>query len=247
MPAVEKKNKVLFEGSYSYLQNEQEYSQEIFSLRSDLMNKTYIFDSEILTSVSTGEFLKIKCLYELTHNFFPVRAKVEKFLGENHVKELYEANHKDQVLTYSFESEGKIQTTQRTAAGKYHIATPAFCTSALYTIQKKGNTLSRNQYQMIASNNYWEFESEPIDEFVYLEYKSMEGNSLLLNDQKLSCTMIHLFQNDSTAKSQEQPTICYLSDHYSIPYKLISPDGVTIQVNYLKKITDPSENTKGLF
>ncbi len=237
----------LFSGSYTYYNNGSEYSQEIFTVNRDLEMKTLIYESEILSRVSTGEFLKIKCSYEVSHTWNPVFVQVVKSLGNCTTKETYNVESSEQVISYQFGNEEEVKTIERNVSGKFHISTPAFLTSTLYTMQKRHNSLSRNQYQIIVSQNEWDYESPPTDSFVYLEYKTMDGESLKINGSTLSCSKCLLYQYDSTKNVKEVPATYYISDHLAIPYKVDMGNGITILVDNLKEAKKASDEYKDIF
>jgi hypothetical protein len=237
----------LFEGLYRYNNNGQEYSQEIFDVYKDLESKTIIYNSEILSRVSTGEFLKIQVEYEVNSSWSPVSIEVTKNLGNRFTKETYELDTTNQILHYEFNTDKDRVRVERSVAGKFHVVTPSFLTSLLYTQQKRYNSVGRNQYFLITSNNEWEFTQEPQDSFVYLEYKTMDGEELKINKQSLSCTKCLLYEHDAIRNIKEEPAVYYLSKHLGIPYKVEMGEGLDITIEFLKHLQADTYDYKDVF
>ncbi len=237
----------LFEGQYRYLNDGQEYSQEIFSVQKDLDTKTLVYESEILSRVATGEFLKIRTEYEVNSLWNPVSVEVTKSLGNSFTKETYELDSSSHTLSYVFNTGEERNKIDRNVSGKFHISTPAFLTSLLFTMQKRYNSVSRNQYYTLVSHNEWEFEGPPEDRFIYLEYKTMDGEELKVNNQGLSCTKCFLYEHDSIKNIKETPAVYYLSKHIGIPYKVEMGNGYEIIIENLKELQANTYEYKDVF
>ncbi|MBL7665903.1 MAG: hypothetical protein JNM93_12280 [Bacteriovoracaceae bacterium] len=247
MIAEDKGSEKLFDGHYRYLKDGNEYSQEIFSVTKNLDAKTIIYSSEILSRVSTGEFLKIKCHYEVNSSWNPTKVNVIKSLGNEFADELYEYDTSSQILKYTFLSDGPAHQVERAIGGKFHISTPAVLTSLLFTMQKRYNSVSRNQYYTVVSVNDWIYEGAPEDRFIYLEYKTGEKEELKINGQSLSSTKCMLYEHDSIHNVKENPVIYYQSKHIGIPYKADLGEGIEVVISNLKEWQTETYEFKDVF
>lgn len=225
----------LLEGKYIYKKDDVQYSEEIFKVsKEDKFQGNFIFSSEILSRVATGEFLKIYTDYELSHQFEPLNVRVKRSLGNKKSTERFVISQKDKNLKYNFESGTQSESYEKIITGKFHIATPAFLTSALMTQIKKMDSVQKTPYTIISTNNVWSYEGPFFEAEVLIELKSLDQVQLEINDNKLSAT--HCAISDLETKENPHPasTEFYLSRYFNIPYKAEMPGNIIIQVDHLK-------------
>jgi hypothetical protein len=232
----------LFEGTFEYSNNGENYSQENFVVFKNEENKTIVYRSEVLSRVQTGEFLKINVDYEVNNKWFPVRIEVKKSLGEDYACETFLINYDSNVLIYEFDDGKNKDMVERILPNKFQISTPCFLTSMLFSQSKKHNAMGRSQYNILRPNSDWKFDPEISDETLFAEFMTHEKTELKINNQTVTCVKVLLFKNDSAATIKEQPTVVYLSKHIGIPYMLQTEDGVVIKVKNLKKHENQYDN-----
>lgn len=241
MEKVEKTQK-MFEGSYEYLNKNVTYSQEDFVVFRSEDGKSVIYRSEQLTRVGTGEFLKINTDYVVNGKYNPTKVTVVKSLGMDIATERYIINYEKNLMNYLFVSENSAdedayseKEIEVNLPNKFHLVTPSFTSSMVFTHANKFSTIGRNPFIMVRTHSDWEFSEETTNTPIYLELLTHEKTELKINDQDLSCTKVHVYQHDSSAGIPEKPSLFYISRHVGIPYKLETHDELVIQIKNLKK------------
>jgi len=232
----------LFEGTFEYSNNGENYSQENFIVFKNEENKTIVYRAEVLSRVQTGEFLKIDVDYEVNNKWFPVRVEVKKSLGEDYACETFLINYDSNILIYEFDDGKSKDKIERILPNKFQISTPCFLSSMLFSQSKKHNAMGRSQYTILRPNSEWSFNPEITDENLYAEFMTHEKTELKLNNQSVACVKVLLFKNDSSATVKEQPVVVYLSKHIGIPYMMQTDDGIVIKVKNLKKHENQYDN-----
>lgn len=229
----------IFEGSYTYLNEQKEYSQENFEIwkKSDGHYPTYLYQSEILSRVSTGEFLKVGVEYVVNHHFEPMHVHITKHLGTEKTDEKYDVDQITKEVSYSFQLNNlPTQTYQKIILGKFQIATPALVTSFLMIQSKKIDPMHRTQYELLTTNNAWSYEGPFQEKNVYVELMNIEALQIEVGKKKLNATWYNLFEHDQTSKVSESGIPFYISKHLGIPYKAILSSNVVVQISKLKDL-----------
>jgi hypothetical protein len=221
----------LFKGTYSYLKNGGEYSRENFEIsKEEITNGNIYYQSEILTRVSTGEFLKVYVDYEVTAKYDPVMVKIVKSLGAKKTVEKYHFNDKSRTLYYTFEAEGKSNEAEKVIQQKFQIMTPAFLTSMLPAMNKKVDLLGRTSMTIINSPNIWDWQGGFHENQLHMEIESTESVVLKIGENELNSTLIYIYEHEKGVVDGEQGVPCYLSRHYGAPYMATYPDDTQIKV-----------------
>lgn len=236
------KTQLMFEGGYEYLNKNVTYSQEEFVVFRSEDGKSVIYRSEQLTRVGTGEFLKINTDYVVNGKYNPTEVTVVKSLGMDIATERYKINYEKNLMNYTFITENSADEEVYSESekeinlpNKFHLVTPSFTSSMVFTHANKFSTIGRNPFIMVRTNSDWEFSEEVSDTAIYLEFLTHEKTELKINDQDLSCTKVNVYQHDSSAGIPEKPSLFYMSRHVGIPYKLETQDELVIQIKNLKK------------
>ena len=223
------------EGSYNYFQNGTNYSQENFRVVHLPDSHAYSFNSEITSRIETGEFLKILVRYELNQHFAPTKVRIEKSIGNKFALEIYEIDTANLELFYTFQNSQMSQEYTRNIGAKHYVATPAVCTSALFTLTKKFDATGKTPIVLISSGNDWTYEGPPTEKTIYAEYATREIADFKLNNSPLSASHLCLYETDTSHASTAEPVNLYLSKHFSIPYQLFHRD-LKVVIKNLKKI-----------
>lgn len=236
------KTLMLFEGTYEYLNKNMAYSQEEFLVFRSEDRKRVIYRSEQLTRVGTGEFLKINTEYIVNTKYQPLDVTVVKSLGMDTVTERYVFTPEKNLMNYTFMSENSSNEDsyqeyelEVNVPNKFHLTTPSFTSSIIFTFANKFSSVGRNLFILVKSHSDWEFSDKISDVPIYLEFLTHEKTELKINDQDLACTKVNVYQRDASSSTTEKPTIFFLSRHVGIPYKMISGDDLVIQIKKLKK------------
>lgn len=230
----------IYRGAFNYLRNDLTYAEETFDVyRIKDQNLAYV--SEAIIKLQTGEILNIKVEYIITKEFLPTFVMVEKTIGKNQTKESYTYNLKNNTLDYLFESTKHEDIRDVIAlAPRYHISTPTAVSSVLFVKSKKFDSNGKNNYNILTSNNQWDYIETPSFNIVILERESVSMENLVIENQAVQATVYKLFENlpeSKTAKKNPYAKI-YLSQHASIPYLIDSGDGTKIQIKYLNDLSE---------
>jgi hypothetical protein len=235
----------LFEGKYRYLKDDQEYSEENFKIyHEEKAQGNFFINAELLSRVSTGEFLKIYIDYELTPHLEPLNLTIRRSLGRRQSVERFNVNHKEHLVKYMFRGDQSEGTHEKVINGKFFISAPCMCTSMLMTMSKKIDPVHRTQYAIVTTNNIWSYEGPFAEKMVYVEQMQSEPVGLKINGKDLNSTLIHLYQHDKTAPVKEKGIPFYLSKHMNMPYRARMDDNVVVEVEFLKHT---ESKYKGLF
>ena len=235
----------LISGKYIYRKNGREYSEENFKIfHVENTQGNFFINSEILSRVSTGEFLKVQVDYELSREFDPFKLKIRRSLGRRQSVERYDVDPKNHNIRYSFRGDNSEESYEKIVNGKFFITTPSFCTSTMMTMGRRFDPLQKTQYHILSSRNILDFE-EPFQEgHLIIEHVQAEQVEITLNNQNLKSTLIHLYKQNKNEMIQEERTPFYLSKHMNLPYRAKINDDVTIEVDNLR--IHESKN-KGIF
>lgn len=225
----------ILEGKFLYTKDGNQYSEELFTVeREDKINGNFTFSSEILSRVSTGEFLKVYVDYELTSLMDPLNVRIKRALGKNKSTERYYINQTDKIVSYTFDGRSGYYDFEKVVNGKFTIGTPAFCTSAIMTLMRKIDPVQRTSYVVLSTDNIWNYQSPFKENIIFVELKSHEPVELMINDNELSATMCHFIEDDRDKAKTPPPASFYLSKHFNIPYKAEFPGGIEVIIDKLK-------------
>lgn len=215
---------IILEGSYHYFQKEVNYSQENFKLVHFTDSQSYHIYAEILSRIETGEFLKINVRYEMDHHFHPNFVRIEKSLGKRYAQEIYKFDIPNQDLKYTFQNSQSTQEFNRSLSSKHYLTSPAFCTSAIFTLSKKFDATGRTAIALVGSDNDWSYEKPPEEKVIFAEFKTREMVDYKINNSTLSASHLCLYEFDTSSATVEAPVEIFLSKHYAIPYELRQGD-----------------------
>ncbi|MBI2520122.1 MAG: hypothetical protein HYV97_06885 [Bdellovibrio sp.] len=237
------KPKKIYRGSFLYQRNGSTYCEEHFEVYKEKKELTLNFLSSIMSRVSTGEFLKLMVDYKVSKDYVPLKVTVKKDLGSEKVEENYLYDSKKNIVNYTFKNKRSKHRSQISTSPRFHIFTPAACTSMLFILSKKFDATSKNIYSVISSPNQWEYQHELKLTTVALERVSLTSETINVNGTDLQA--IHYrFTEDikNQAEDEDAPppaTIqVYLSRHQAIPYSLVSDDGTAINIKFLNNLEE---------
>jgi hypothetical protein len=223
---------ILLDGSYKYLDKEQEFAQENFKFLNFPDDEVYQIHSEILSRIETGEFLKILVHWGMDYHFVPTFLRIEKSLGTKYVEEVFRIEHQTQECFYSLKNSIGTQEFKRPFGSKHHLASPSFATAALFTLSKKFNATGRTPVTLISSANDWVYREPPIEKMVFAEFKTRDIKDFNLNGTTLTASHLQVHEQDMSHNGSGVDI--WVSKHFAVPYMMQSEDKKII-TNFLKK------------
>lgn len=228
------KDKIL-EGKFNYYNGENIYTEENFSVDREGGRKgNYIFHSEVLSRVKTGEFLKIYIKYEVNNAFDPVNINIVRQLGAKESVEDFSYDLKSKNVTYTFDSGKSTKYFEKVITSLPHVAAPCFLTSMIMVNQKKIDPVQRTSFTILTSSNIWEYESEFKEGEVYIELQELEPQNLVIDGNELKATHCKILQVDENGTINDLDHNIYLSKHFYIPYLANFGKDLKIEVETLK-------------
>jgi hypothetical protein len=233
----------LFRGKYTFYEESRAYSEEEFEVLRVQADASHIFKSESLSRVANGEFLKVFIKYKVNKDFVPIEVTVEKQLGSQKVTEEYVSNFKDQRLLYTFISETGAVEHDMGIPSKFYICTPMAAATFIYFNSKKYDPNSKNYYTSISADNMWECKNAPVSSRIMVESPNNPSSSINIGEKNLACTIYNVFDESDRAKSN--PLTYYVSKHLAIPYRILGPMKIKIEVNYLNQVDKDSTSLIG--
>lgn len=234
------KGEKVYRGAYKYLKGETVYCEEEFEVYKDRKELNLSFFAELHSRVATGELLTTYVDFQISKDYVPIKVLVEKTLGKEVVKEIYDFNKRTNVIDYLFISKKGEQHCQITTNPKFGIQTPAACTSMLFLRSKKEDTTAKNYFNIITSFNHWKFENEPSQQTIVLERAGSSQESMLIEGQSVQAIQYKMYNAEELSEAENQNLVeiskSYVSKHATIPYLVKSDDGIKIQIKYLNDL-----------
>jgi hypothetical protein len=235
------KSDKIFRGSFLYFRNDNQYAEEIFDVYRDKKEQTYHYLSEAIIRVSTGEILNIHVEYVVNKEYIPIYTMIEKIMGKESSRELYEFNPRKNFIQYTFDNnKGGRHEQEIVTAPKFHITTPTAASSMLYLRSKKFDANGKNSFNFLISTNQWEFIETPSFKNVILERASLTTEKINIEGQNVQSTQFRIYDEKTDFKNLKDPPHIkvFLSQHGGIPYVIKSDDGTKIQIKYLNDLSE---------
>lgn len=225
----------IFKGSYKYKREGRTYGNENFSVYKDFESQAITFMSEIVSRVATGEFLKINTVYSINIKHEPIFVKIEKSLGTNYSKESYTPDRNAHQVLYEFQGGNETKTMRIQTPAKYHIATPATCTSLVFTKAKKYDPTILNSYYILSSENIWDYSKSLDSSTVYFRCDNIHvQEEVTINKKTLSGTKFDIFLED---KETPEKITYFVSKHFAIPYKVTVDRNTVVEIQNLQDLS----------
>lgn len=236
-----RKEDKIYRGSFNYYRNENSYAEEIFDVYRDKKEQSYHYISEAVVKVTTGEVLNLHVEYIVNKEYIPLFVAVEKIMGKESTREIYEYNAKKNSLVYKFtNSKGNEHTDEILTAPKYHITTPTAASSMLFLRSKKFDATGKNSFNILVGFNQWDYKETPKFKNIILERASLTAEKINIDGQNVNATQYKLYDENTDFKSSKDPSHIkiFLSPHGVIPYMVRSDDGTKIQIKYLNDLNE---------
>ena len=235
------RNDKIYRGCFNYYRNENLYAEENFDVYRDRKEQTFHYISECIVRVSTGETLNIHVEYIINKESVPLYVFVEKIMGKEHSKEIYDFNIKRSILTYKFSSTHSEEVLEEIMTPpKFHIATPTAATAGLFIRTKKFDASGKNIYTVMVCNNNWEFVAAPHFSNPIVERIGLANEKITIDSQNVLATPFKMYDEATDFKVVKDPAHIriHLSPHGGIPYTIRTDDGTKIQIKYLNDLSE---------
>lgn len=233
----------IYRGAYEYFKTGSNYCDEEFEVYRDKKTFNMNFYSVLRVRVVTGEILKMNVDLELNKDYVPLKLIIEKKLGKDDVKEIFDFDTKRSTLNYFFKKASEESIHKEIMTGpKFAIASPAACTCMIYMKSKKEDTTSKNFYNILVSKNQWEYEELPKMESIAVERTDLAMESVKIGEAVVKGTPYRVYDSfDIDIANKEKrgnpPNIkVYLSKYDTIPYLIQGNDGNKIVIKYLNSL-----------
>ncbi len=223
-------------GSYNYYRFNNIYSEEIFEVYRDRQDFSMSFYADIHSRVATGELLTINVDVKLSKEFVPTYVKVVKALGQDLATETYTYHKATSTVEYTFETENESEIATIPISSKFHVATPAACSSMVFLKSKKEDTTSKNFYHLIQTDNKWKYESVPQVKMIAMQRVGTGTENVVIDGHSVQATHYRLFEDNNDSVDMPAALKVHISKHATIPYTIKSEDGTRIQIKFLNDL-----------
>lgn len=226
----------ILRGSYNYFRSNNIYSEETFEVYRDRQDFSMSYFADIHSRVATGELLTVNVDVKLNKEFIPTNVKVVRALGKDHATETYTYQKNTSTVLYTFETEDENVEEQIPISSKFHIATPAACSSMVFLKSKKEDTTSKNLYHLIQTDNKWNYESVPHVKIIAMQRVGTGTENVLIDGHTVQATQYRLFEDKNDIIDNPPALKVHISKYASIPYIIKSDDGTRIQIKFLNDL-----------
>ncbi|MFA6235992.1 MAG: hypothetical protein WC635_01590 [Bacteriovorax sp.] len=236
-----RKEDKIYRGAFNYYRNENSYAEENFEVYRDKKDQSYHYISEAIVKVTTGEILNLHVEYNVNKDYIPQYVAIEKIMGKESTREVYEYIQKRNHLVYKFtNSKGDEHTDEILTAPKYHITTPTSASSMLFLRSKKFDASGKNSFNILVGFNQWDYKEAPKFKNIILERASLTAEKINIDGQNVQATQYKIYDEATDFKSAKDPQHIkvFLSQHGAIPYMVRTDDGTKIQIKYLNDLTE---------
>ena len=236
-----RKEDKIFRGAFNYYRNESSYAEEIFDVYRDKKEQSSHYISEAIVKVTTGEVLNLHVEYIVNKDYIPTFVAIEKIMGKEMTREVYEYNSRRNHLHYKFtNSKGEEHTEEIATAPKYHITTPTAASAMLFLRSKKFDASGKNSFNILVSYNQWDYKDAPKFKNIILERANLTAEKMNIDGQNVQATQYKMYDETTDFKNLKEPPHIkiFLSQHGAIPYMIRSDDGTKIQIKYLNDLTE---------
>ncbi|MBF0298066.1 MAG: hypothetical protein HQK51_05060 [Oligoflexia bacterium] len=231
---------LIIKGAFEYIHNDRVFSEENFLVFRNTKDNSIIFDSELLTRLDTGEFLKVYVNYQINKDWVPIDVVIDKQAGKQVAQERFKMDIKRNVLSYQFainkdKKEFKIQVPP-----KFQISTINTVTSFAFISSKKYDPTGKNFYNVLVSDNILDYRTPPKMNYVLMERIGTSIQKLKIKDKTLKAMLYKVYSQDGFDNQTEPPITIWVSKYYSIPYLIEAHNDTKIQIKFLNEV-DVSE------
>ena len=240
---VYRKEDKIYRGAFAYLRNENAYAEETFDVYKEKRDHSYHYVSEAIVKVTTGEILNLHVEYIVNKEYIPQMVVIEKIMGKESTRETFEYVLRKNQLVYTFSNaRGDTHTDEISTAPKYHITTPTAASSMLFLRSKKFDTTGKNSFNILVTENLWEYKEAPAFRNIILERAGLTSEKMNIDGQNVQATQYKMYDEETDFKKVKEPQHIkiFLSQHGAIPYLVRADDGskTKIQIKYLNSLAE---------
>ena len=221
--------KRIYTGSYHYSSDGRTYCEENFEVLKSKEKSSLQFNSEMISRTKQGELFQANVNYMVSQNYIPIVVQIEKQLGKESCKEVYQFNENSSTLEYKFVNRGVVDKKEIKVTSKFHIAAPTTSQSMLFLLTKKFDVVNRQSCKIIKNDNKWVFRDGPIDENIIAEKASASLRNLTIKKHRLKASPFYLYEETANllqnlhVTKPNQHIIVHLSKYHGIPYLIEDP------------------------
>lgn len=227
-------------GAFDYFKRDTMYAEEEFEVYKDRKELNLTFIANLYARIPTGELLTTYVDYVITKDYLPHNLYIERTLGKSNIQENYSYDFKENQLHYQYNGPKVKKSVQIPAPSKFSLTTPTTCTSFTFLKTKKEDTLSKNYYTIIGTDNNWRYEKEPSGKIVVMERLGIGSENISIEGKQLQSVPYKLFDGEELQQVDDSSNAnsinVYMSNVITIPYLIKSDDGTKIQVKYLNDL-----------
>tara|TARA_R110002049_G_scaffold27158_4_gene93654 strand:- start:397 stop:1125 length:729 start_codon:yes stop_codon:yes gene_type:complete len=223
-------------GSYNYYRFNNIYSEETFEVYRDRQDLSIAFYADIHSRVATGELLTVNVDVKLSKEFVPTFVKVVRTLGKDMATETYTYQKSNSTVLYTFKTDSESEEAKIPISSKFHVATPAACSSMVFLKSKKEDTTSKNLYHLIQTDNKWKFEGVPEVKIIAMQRVGTGMENVVIDGHSVQATHYRLFEDNNDIVDSPPALKVHVSKHATIPYTIKSDDGTRIQIKFLNDL-----------
>ena len=223
---------IIFKGFYDYSHGSNPYSEEEFEVYRNRKESMMSFFSNIYARLVTGEMLHVYVDYMVSKDCGPYKVLVEKTLGKNRSKEIYQHDKANNVVNYFFISEDKEKHVEIAVPPRFHIAAPSAISSMLFVQNRREESSEQTFCTFLTGQNKWAFEAAPTLQSVVLYKPREKMESLKIDGETVWAHVYKLYENtEGENLNLESPHLSvYMSQQFNIPYMFQSLSGVKIRI-----------------
>ena len=234
------KGEKICRGAYNYTKRDHRYAEEEFVVYKDRKELSMSMFAYLYARIPTGELLTTYVDYIVNKDYSPQNLYMERTLGKSVIQENYAFNPLENKLTYHYSGPQGIKTAVVTTPSKFTLTTPTTSTSFTFLRTKKEDTLGKNYYTVMGTDNYWKYEHEPYTKVVAMERTGIGSASISIEGKSLQSIPYKLYDGEDLQKGDNSINAPYLNVYLSkivtIPYIVDSNDGTKIQIRYLNDL-----------
>lgn len=227
---------LVLKGQYEYLYQKKTYSEEIFNVYKNNKDSSVIFDSELLTRLDSGEFLKVSIFYQVNKNWIPIQVDIKKQVGRQISDEKYRMDLKKNILNYQFISGENVEEVKIQVPPKFQISTYNTVTSFLFIASKKYDSTGKNYHNLLITSNLLSYSGPPQMNYIVLDRVSTTPQQIRINEKVLKAIAYRVHGQEGYEKKNEDPIRVYISRHFSIPYLVEGLNGIKVQIKFLTEV-----------
>jgi hypothetical protein len=227
---MKNKQELILEGSYAYLKDSHCFATEDFKIVKSNSSSSFHLFAEISSKIDDLDVLVVKVVYDFNENFQAKQVLIEKNLNNKYVVEKLVIQENSQKIHYTLKTKTSEQEFHKELPAFFHLSSPAFSTSMLWTQQLKGKE-NLEKLEMIFSKNEWNYSTPPLSKEINFFLRSETAESYQLNNIPLTASLWELKYFEENA---EENTLIFLSRDFSLPYELQSPNLRIILTNLIR-------------